>query len=193
MARAAQNDASAFGDLVRAHELRISRFALRMLSGDYALAQDVTQETFLRIWRGRAEYVPSGQFASFVLRVAHRLCLDSLRRIARQNALADAWANVPDAAPGSDFTNPDLLVPSAEQVACQRSLADAVRVAISQLPENERAVFILSHYEAAPYQEIARVLDCPMGTVASRKNRAVRLLRTALADWNPGAEEKTNE
>lgn len=182
MALAAQNDADAFGCLVRAHEGRVSRFVLRVLSSDRDAAQDVTQETFLRVWRSRAEYVPTGAFSSYLLRIAHRLCLDAARKAARQNAVLDVWSGTWDTA--------DAITPSAEQTVCEQSLAEAVQDAVARLPEKERAVFVLSHYENVPYHEIARILDCPMGTVASRKHHAVLHLRRALAPWLT-SEEKT--
>ena len=190
MVRAAQNgDADAFGELVRAHEKRVSRFALRMLGeSDRETAQDVTQETFLRVWRSRSEYVPSGLFSSYLLRVVHRLCLDALRKKARQNLVPlDEWSGAWDTAAVAVYSAP--FVPSAEHAALDQSLADAVQAAVADLPENERAVFILSHYEAMPYHEIARILNCPMGTVASRKHHAVQILRRALALWKPDGKE----
>ena len=178
MRQAAQNNAEAFGVLVRAHEMRVSRFALRLLGGDYNAAQDITQETFLRVWRGRQTYVPFGSFSTYLLRIAHRLCLDALRQSRARALPLDIWAD-------AESISTPAIAPSAEQIACEIGLADAVKAAVAALPETQRTVFILSHYEGVGYQEIARILECPMGTVASRKHHAVQNLRRLLADWNP--------
>jgi RNA polymerase sigma-70 factor (ECF subfamily) len=66
------------------------------------------------------------------------------------------------------------------------ALADAVRRAVQALPAPQREVFILSHYEGLSYQEIAGVLGCPLGTVASRKHLALEALRRRLAPWMEG-------
>ena len=178
MRQAAQNNAEAFGVLVRAHEMRVSRFALRLLGSDYSTAQDITQETFLRVWRGRHAYVPFGSFSTYLLRIAHRLCLDALRRTRARALPLDIWAD-------AESISTRATAPSAEQIACESGLADAVKAAVAALPETQRTVFILSHYEGVGYQEIACILECPIGTVASRRHHAVQNLRRLLADWNP--------
>ena len=185
MCRVARNDADAFGVLVRAHEIRVSRFAMRLLGGDKEAAQDVTQETFLRVWNRRREYVPSGSFSSYLLRIAHRLCLDDGRKNSHAKlVLSDEWGFWD--APDTPFP---LAAPSAEHVACANCFADAVKAAVSALPEAQKSVFILSHYENVPHHEIARILDCPIGTIASRKHHAVLNLRRLLAAWNPDKGE----
>ena len=65
-----------------------------------------------------------------------------------------------------------------------QALGEDVRRAVQQLPEGQRAVFVLSHYEGLTYREVAEALDCPIGTVASRKRTAVEALRQQLCQWN---------
>lgn len=166
MGRAANGDTAAFDRLVQTHQQRLLRFARRMLS-DGETAEDAVQEAFLRLWRGRARYHPQGCLERFLLRVVRNICLDH-ERMARPTAPLD-----------DDLPAPEN--PAAKFEA--KSLADAVRKAVGMLPEAQRAVFVLSQYEGLSYQAIADVLDCPVGTVASRKHLAVESLRRQLKPW----------
>ena len=175
MQRVAEGDMQAFRRLVIAHQPRLLRFARRMLPTDRTLAEDVVQETFVRLWRVRSRYHATGQLGCFLLQIVHNLCLDAVRDAPAILSLETA-KDLP-AAGGSLH----------EQMEA-RSLADAVRHAVQELPELQRSVFVLSHYEGLTYAEIAQMLECPVGTVASRKRLAVETLRRRLGSWNEGEE-----
>ncbi len=167
MRRTAGGDTAAFGALVRTYQARLVRFAVR-LTGDSDQAQDAVQEAFLRLWRLRASYEPRGCLGAYLFRAVWSVCLDYARasrpaEALDENAAADA--------------------PGPEALAEAEILADAVRRAVLALPEAQRAVFILSEYEQLSYVEIAGVLDCPAGTVASRKHQATETLRRKLFSW----------
>ena len=168
MRRVAEDgDADAFGRLVRTHQARLLCFAERMTGGDAETAEDAVQEAFLRLWRGRTRYQPQGALIGFLLRVVRNICLD-YERMSR-----------PDAPLEDDL--PSAETPEDRLVAC--SLGEAVREAVARLPEAQRAVFVLSQYQGMSYGEIAEVLACPVGTVASRKHLAVEALRRRLRPW----------
>ena len=167
MRRAASGDAQAFGQIVQAYQGRLVRFAARLL-GDAEAAQDAAQEVFLRLWRLRHRYEPRGCLQAYLLRTVRSVCLDHVRTARPW----EAWEE------GADTAMPD---PAA--LAQGHGLADAVRLAVLSLPEPQRAVFILSHYEGLSYAEIADALDCPVGTVASRKHQATETLRRKLFPW----------
>lgn len=169
MALAAAGDTRAFGRLVRTHQARLVRFAARLL-GDREAAEDAAQEAFLRLWRARERYQPKGNLGGYLLCVVRSVCLDHLR------------ARRPTASLDRDCP---LDIPS-ERTAdrCEaRAVAEAARRAVLSLPEPQREVFILSHYEGLSYREIAETLGCPLGTVASRKALAVETLRRRLRPW----------
>lgn len=171
MARAARHgDTRAFGLLVARYQGRLLRFAARMLGGDADAAQDVVQEAFVRLWTRRADYQPQERLDAFLLRVTRNLCYDRTRRTAFRSSLPldDCMETA------SDDPGPDALLRTV-------LLAQAVREAIADLPDAQRVVFVLSHYESLRYDEIALLLDCPPGTVASRKHHAVAFLRRRLA------------
>ena len=171
MRRAAGGDTSAFGVLVRTYQARLVRFAVR-LTGDSELAQDAVQEAFLRLWRGRATYEPRGCLQAYLFRVVRSVCLDYARTSRLTEPLDEGAV---------------AETPGPAALAEAQSLADAVRLAVQSLPEAQRAVFLLSEYEQLSYAEIADVLDCPVGTVASRKHQATETLRRKLSLWKDPA------
>ena len=170
MVRAAQGDTQAFGRLVERHQGRLTRFAERML-GDREAAADAVQEAFLRLWRSRAHYQAQGQMERLLLRVVRNICLDR----ARMRTPPESLDSLPEAA------NP-IEGPASDVQS--KVFAEAVRQAILCLPETQRVVFVLTHYEGLTYREVASILQCPLGTVASRKLAAVATLRLKLHDWN---------
>ena len=174
MRRTQDGDTEAFGLLVKTHQRRLVRFATRLL-GDAEAAEDAVQETFLRLWRLRARYRPQGCLEHLLLRIVRNICLDYARLTRPTAPLAD------------DQPSPESLPETAAQARC---LAEAVEQAVQALPEEQRAVFVLSQYEGVSYREIAEILECPEGTVASRKHLAVQSLRRRLRPWREEGEAK---
>jgi RNA polymerase sigma-70 factor (ECF subfamily) len=164
---AAEDDSQAFGLLVKAHQRRVARFAERML-GDRESAEDAAQEAFLRLWRGRArDRAQGGSLSCLLLHIVRNVCLD-YARAARPTEPLDA-----------EPTGGDCL----ESHVQAQAFAAAARQIVLELPEEQRVVFVLSHYEGLSYREIADVIGCPVGTVASRKHLAVETLRRRLSPW----------
>lgn len=175
MQQAAAGEVRAFGRIVARHQIRLVRVAARLLS-DPELAQDAAQEAFLRLWHMRHRYQPSGRLSALLLRITRNVCLDWAGR-----KETEEWTEEREAAQAHDD-------PAAQ--AEGGALADAVGRAVGSLPEPSRTVFILSHYEGQSYADIAAALDCPLGTVASRKRLAVEALRRKLAHWVEGENTK---
>jgi RNA polymerase sigma-70 factor (ECF subfamily) len=173
--RIAGGDTRAFGKLVGHYQQRLVRFAVRMLD-DAEGAQDIAQETFLRLWRSRCQV--QGDLNSYLFRIARNLCLDYFRSHHRTEIL-DETTELPSSSEGS-------LAASVQSTA----MAELVRHSVQALPEPQRVVFVLSHYEEMSYREIALVLDCPIGTVASRKYQAVETLRRRLKPWIEGDADR---
>ncbi len=176
MQRAAANDVEAFGALVRAYQQRLVRFAGRILA-DRERAEDVVQEAFVRLWRARAQYRPQGRFSLLLFRIVRNGCLDVVRHAQPLTSLQEA-ERLEAKGPGP-----------ASQVEAN-AMAQAVRQAVQELPEPQRSAFVLSEYEGLAYTEIAQILDCPVGTVASRKRLAVETLRRRLCHWIEGEETR---
>jgi RNA polymerase sigma-70 factor, ECF subfamily len=159
MAAAARGDEEAMASLARRHRPRLERFAYRMLH-DQAEAEDVAQETLIRLWRSASAYRPEGRFLAYLYTLARRRCLS--------HAGASEAGRAPDpgqhAAPGPDGSA------DGETMRC-----------LHGLPRIHREVLVLSVCEELTYAEIAEVLGLPRGTVASRKAAALRMLRDRLA------------
>jgi len=167
MERAVSGDTAAFDRIVQRHQHRLQRFATRMLGGDQARGGDIAVGALLRLWESRHSYRPCGRLEAWLIKTANRMCLDALSR--------DPAAEL--------LENDGPQVPSAQSCVERSVLARVVRDAVMELPTTHRNVLILSVYEELSYDEIAEALEISEGTVASRKNHAIAMLRRRLAAW----------
>jgi len=159
-------DSAAFDALVKRHQHALQRFASRMLGGDSSSAADIAVGAFLRLWERRDSVVLNESLLPWLVKTVHRLCLDRLRE-----------------RPSVELT--DVGVSESPFLDLERAaLASAARAAVMELSVDLRAVVLLSVYEGLSYEEIAEALDIPAGTVASRKNAAMKQLRRRLAAWS---------
>lgn len=148
-------------------------------------ANDLSQETFLRVWRIRKRYQATGPFRAYLFAVARMIWREHLRDLARVSALGDERAPewVLHEWPTTAF-GPDAC--------CDHRAFDlAFHAALEELPEAQRLVVALRYVRGLRLEEIARALDCPINTVRSRKVLAMKKLRCLLADWEDWAAEKT--
>jgi RNA polymerase sigma-70 factor (ECF subfamily) len=185
MLQARDGDLEAFACLVRRHRERVERF-LRRLSLDRERAEDGAQEVFLRLWLARHRYQPRAKVTSLLYQVAQNYWLDQVRKASvrpREVALSAT------AGPGS---GPMPRAPAATEPHYQlfvRYQQWTIRQAIGRLPERHRVVFVLAHLEGYRLAEVAEILEIPVGTVKSRMNTAVRLLRGWLRPVEGDADE----
>jgi len=166
LSEVASGDIDAYGEIVARYSGRLLNFVLRFV-GDRETAEDIVQETFLRSFRKRREYRAIANFSTWLFTIAGNLAKSELRRRKRWRFLSlnrDEESQTGFELPDESF-RPDLVAES--------SLADTqIQQAIAQLPDNYREVILLRDVEGMSYQEIARVVRCPVGTVKSRVNRA---------------------
>lgn len=167
------DDHGDFDRLVRRWQEPIRRLCLRMI-GDPHRAEDLKQDTFLRLFEKRKAYEPKGKFSTFLWRIALNLCYDELRRQKRRREFvgpAEGESGGDQLEPISDTAGPDTRVAELEE-------GEMVRRAVMQLPEMYRAVVVLRHYQDMKLAQIADILEIPEGTVNSRMAEAlVRLSR----------------
>jgi RNA polymerase sigma-70 factor (ECF subfamily) len=167
VSRAQQGDRGAFSELVRQHYPGVIRVVHRMC-GDVQLAEDAAQEAFIRAWVNLANYDPRSPLRNWLYRIAVNAALDMLRRKTDDTLSDDDALMVADQAPG-----PEAAMIRNERIAL-------LQRAVQSLPEAARSVLVLKEYGELSYQEIAGVLDIPIGTVMSRLNYARNRLRELL-------------
>lgn len=156
--RFVRGDGEAFETLFRQYQGEVYGWIVRMVR-DRAAAEDLTVETFWRIWRGRARFDPSREFGPWARRVASNVAVDYLKTVRRDVALPDDW-------------------PAAREA--EEEMGRAIREAFGRLPARLRAVATLAWIEERPYGEIAEALGISLAAVKTRAFRAVRLLRKRL-------------
>lgn len=179
LARARLGDRTAFGALVRRHQRRVYTTALHLL-GNHGDADDVTQETFVRAFRGIRHFDGRSDFFTWLYRITINTALNQLRSRKRAVALSDASTAEVEHSGG----RPERLGAADRTPAEWAALTQEVRdvlVAITGLSAPLRITLVLATVEQLPYKQIAEVLGVPEGTVAWRVNEARRLLRERLA------------
>jgi RNA polymerase sigma factor (sigma-70 family) len=159
--------------VVRDHSARVYRLAYR-LSGNAQDAEDLTQETFVRVFRSLADFSP-GTFEGWLHRITTNLFLDMVRR--RQRIRFDALPEDTERLPGT--------APSPEQVYADTHLDPQVQAALDALSPEFRVAVVLCDIEGLTYEEIAATLGIKLGTVRSRIHRGRVQLREALAHLAP--------
>lgn len=142
---------------------RLRRYA-RALLGDRAAADDLVQDTLERAWSRRSQWRPGSELRTWLFAIMHNLRIDQLRRPSLEVA---------------SFGDEDIEVPTRATQTDQIELADLV-TAVSQLPEEQRAVLLLVALEGMAYRDVATTLDIPLGTVMSRLARGRERLRLIL-------------
>jgi len=158
----------AFEQLFRTHEQRIYGLALHMV-GDMAVAEDLTQDSFVRAWENLGRLRHEQAFGGWLRRIALNLIWDHIRRRQVTEEITDTDAE----------TWPDQEAPT-EEVLAGKGLARKVQTAVMTLPQHQRLVVAMFYWEDMPVNDIARDLGIARGTVISRLARGREALRRRL-------------
>ena len=169
----ADDDRHAFATLVRRHQSAVRGFLLRLCCGDGALADDVAQETFLRAYQRIGTYRSEGGFDSWLFSIAYRAFASEKRR---RHWSAEELKEAPEA-----------VEPDARQA---NGAATDIARAMRQLREPERACLSLCYQWGMSHQEMADVLDYPVGTVKTHIARGKAKLREHLTSYGPQREQE---
>jgi RNA polymerase sigma-70 factor, ECF subfamily len=182
MRRFRAGEGGAFPILVQRHRARVFAFVLR-LTQNRTQAEDVLQETWLRVVRGAAAYQPTAKFTTWVYTIARNASVDGARR--EQLRSAEPLAEEPRDE-GTPWNNPERGAGSAE-------LRPLLEAAIAALPKEQREVFLLREFAGIPFAEIARMTGAAEPTVKSRMRYALLALRAHLlrAGVEPDAAGRT--
>jgi RNA polymerase sigma factor (sigma-70 family) len=176
--RCLQGDERAYRELITRYRRQVYSVALRMVRRAED-AEDVTQETFVRMFRALDRYDPNRPFAAWLLTIASRLCIDHIRRkrinpisLFQQSSDSDDEYMIEVEDPG---LKPDETAIHAQEETMATQLIDS-------LPEHYRIVVMLRHQQDLSYEEIAEALELPLGTVKARIHRAREILKTRIQD-----------
>ncbi|MCP4537556.1 MAG: sigma-70 family RNA polymerase sigma factor [Chloroflexi bacterium] len=181
VAKARQGDEAAFEQLVRKHQRYVFNVAYRVL-GDYAEAEDMTQEAFVRAWRGLPGFRGQAQFTTWLYRIVHNLCLNRLPKLQRELLQTEPLEEV---LASSAPSLPDHFE-AQEQVTL-------LHTELARLPEKYRLVLTLRYLQHLSYNEIAATLDVPMGTVKTHIYRARKLLMERSRRWEDQSTRDEND
>jgi len=178
--RARQGDRAAFGQLVNEYKDKIYNYVARMLNDPYE-AEDVTQEAFLRAYKSLPRFRGASSFHTWLYRIASNLAIDVVRKRKRQDPTFSL-----DEPLESDDGEYERELPDEtggpEDRTSTRETRVAVRRAIMDLPEKLRDVMILYELQGETYEDIADILDVPLGTVKSRLFNARNRLKDSLQE-----------
>ncbi|MGE3850694.1 MAG: RNA polymerase sigma factor [Planctomycetota bacterium] len=165
----------AFETLFRRFERPIYSYFAR-LSSDRVGAEDYTQDVFTRLWSSRHLYEPTGKFTNYLYQIARNYWINELKR----RSIRPRGANLETVLPFAESEHRDDQ-PLTNLV--RRELGELIDKALSEIPDEQREVFILSRHHKLRYQEIAEIMDIPVRTVESRLVLATRKLMSKLAAW----------
>jgi RNA polymerase sigma factor (sigma-70 family) len=166
----------AFNELVLRHRQGIFHLAAGMI-GNADEAEDITQEVFIKVYNSLGEFRGDSAFYTWIYRITVNLCLNSLRgrKVRSFFGLDTISATMPTSM-------------STDEPAELRELDERARKAIAELPDKQRAVFILRHFKELPHAEIAQIMNRDVGTIKANYFQAIQKLRAKLGPYIQGKE-----
>jgi RNA polymerase sigma-70 factor, ECF subfamily len=168
LAACRRGEREAFGQLFAENQKRVFSVALNFFGGDEAAAKDVTQQVFLKIFGRIEEFRGQSEFTTWLYRITVNVCLDERRRARRLFSL-------------SDFFGLASARRTQDEKLYQREICGEVQRAVAELKPKFRLPILLKYVEGLSYEEIAKILNCSPGTIASRLNRGHKMLARKLA------------
>jgi RNA polymerase sigma-70 factor (ECF subfamily) len=176
--RCKRGDPSAFNELVLKYEKQVFNLAFR-LTGNYDDANDVASDTFVRIYNSIGKFRGDSAFSTWLYRIVTNVYLDTRkRRLAHPHLSLEEYLEMEEGSLPRQIEDP---APGPQVEAEERERHELLQSVINELPEFQRIIIVLYHIQELPYEEIAEILNMPLGTVKSRLNRARRALRERLA------------
>lgn len=182
VALAQKGKEAAYRELLRRYERPVFSLVFRMVR-DRETAEDLSQETFVRVLNNIDRYSPEFKFSSWLFKIANNLTIDHLRR---RHVDTISIEGAPDAVTAESAKATSIALASGDESPLaeleSRELGLAIETAIGKLRPEYRACIMLRHVEDRSYEEIAEIVKLPLGTVKTYIHRARHELRAALAD-----------
>ena len=181
MLRVREGDDAAFDYLVQKYRRPIIGFMYRMAHNP-AIAEELAQEVFLRVYRSRANYEPSAKFSTWLYRIATNLGVNHARDTRHERAENTVNLDEPDTETGQTLDLADKT-PTVEEEILRRERLAAIRQKIEALPERQRMAVLMHKYQQMDYRQIAEVLKLSESATKSLLFRAYEALRTQLKEF----------
>src|SRR5947209_7207714 len=175
---AQKGDMAAFEELVARHRDKIYARAYTMMRNEEE-AIDLSQEAWVKGWQRLAQFHGESSFGTWMTRIVINLCLDQLRKQKRQRT--ESVEELAEESGGVERQMPVVTVNPTERLE-RSELRQRIDRALNQLSYEHRTVLVLHEFEELEYKEIAKVMDCSIGTVMSRLFYARRKMAALLAD-----------
>jgi RNA polymerase sigma-70 factor (ECF subfamily) len=181
MLRVAAGDESGFDYLVQKYHRAMIHFLFRMVHNQ-AVAEEMAQEVFLRVYRSRESYRAEAKFTTWLYRIATNLAVNHARDTKHERTAQAIYLDAPDPETGS---TPDVAddAPSAEQSMLREERMKAIRTHVMALPERQRMAVLMHKYQGMDYRQIGEVLKLSESATKSLLFRAYQTLRDKLKDF----------
>jgi RNA polymerase sigma-70 factor (ECF subfamily) len=181
MLRVAAGDESGFNYLVNRYHRPMIGFLYRMVHNQ-AVAEELAQEVFLRVYRSRESYRAEAKFTTWLYRIATNLAVNHARDTRHERSAQNVYLDAPDEETG---TTPEIAAdePSAEQRMLRDERMAAIRQHVMALPERQRMAVVMHKYQGLDYRQIGEVLKLSESATKSLLFRAYQTLREKLKDF----------
>lgn len=168
-----KGDEKAFELLLSRHQRPVFNLSLRFLN-EQAEAEEITQETFIRVFKSAETYTPEAKFTTWLYTIVKNLCFNSLRKRRSVHIVSVEDEELPEIPSVND--DPSVILD-------KKRLKSKVMAAVNELPENMRVAVILHKFHGLQYNEIADILNCSVNAVKLRVHRAKTILAESLKDF----------
>lgn len=190
MLRYQGGDRAAFAALVKRHKTAVYNFVLRQVR-DRGVAEDLTQDVFVRVVQSAADFRHSARFSTWVYTIARNLCIDQLRKasLRRHPSLDQPGAGSAEDGPTLGERTADPHPERAvDRAVIGGEVGRRIQVAVEELPDDQREVFLLREVGNVPFKDISTMIGVPENTVKSRMRYALERLQKALAEYEDYAK-----
>lgn len=184
-----RGDQEAFAKILATYEKQVYNLCLRM-TANHEDAADLTQEAFIKVWRGVGNYKFESSFSTWIYRLTSNVCIDFLRSKKRRPTISLTQEEEQDGA--AELEVPDAA-PLPEEQLLQREHQREIAAAMAQLDEEFRMILTLRVLDDLSYEQIAEVMDLKVGTVKSRLARARTKLKNILTKDGNNSLDKTSK
>jgi len=176
-------DKDAFAELYQRHYSELCDFVFHYVEAE-AICEELVQDLFLKVWNGRNRFNPEFGIKPYLYKAAKNIALDHLRRVKAENKYLKIHKIEREYEWKSQKIKQTeaILQKASSTVLKDQDLSEIVEVAVEQLPERRRIIFLLSREDGLTYSEIASVLDISVKTVETQMGRSLKTLRNVLSE-----------